>query len=48
MKVEVPVNVAFLAGSKACKGESAYTRGEAKEHFCRDEEAFRLSLRRSE
>ncbi len=33
LKVEVPVNMAFVAGTKACKGESAYTREEAKEHF---------------
>ncbi len=26
LKVEVPVNMAYVAGSKACKGESAYTR----------------------
>ena len=35
LKVEVPVNMAFVAGSRACKGESAYTREEAKEHFRR-------------
>src|SRR5277367_2021913 len=33
LKVEVPVNMAFVAGSKASKGESAYTRDEAKKHF---------------
>jgi tagatose 1,6-diphosphate aldolase len=33
MKVEVPVNMAFVQGARACKGESAYTREEAKEHF---------------
>ena len=33
LKVEVPVNMAFVTGSKACKGDSAYTRDEAKEHF---------------
>src|SRR5580693_6321264 len=33
LKVEVPVNVAFVAGSKACKGESVYTRDQAKDHF---------------
>jgi tagatose 1,6-diphosphate aldolase len=33
MKVEVPVNMAFVAGSRACKGESAYTREEAKDLF---------------
>jgi tagatose 1,6-diphosphate aldolase len=35
LKVEVPVNMAFVAGTKACKGESAYTRDQAKEHFRR-------------
>lgn len=33
MKVEVPVNMAFVRGARACKGESVYTREEAKEHF---------------
>jgi tagatose 1,6-diphosphate aldolase len=33
LKVEVPVNMAYVAGSKACKGESAYTREQAKEYF---------------
>ena len=33
LKVEVPVNMAFVAGAKANKGESAYTREQAKEHF---------------
>jgi tagatose 1,6-diphosphate aldolase len=33
LKVEVPVNMAFVAGTKACKGESAYTRDQAKQHF---------------
>src|SRR6202046_2242115 len=33
LKVEVPVNMAFVAGSKACKGESAYTRDQAKDYF---------------
>ena len=33
LKVEVPVNMAFVKGSKAAKGESAYTRDEAKDHF---------------
>jgi tagatose 1,6-diphosphate aldolase len=33
LKVEVPVNMAFVQGSKACKGEFAYTRDQAKEHF---------------
>lgn len=35
LKAEVPVNMAFVAGSKANKGPSAYTREEAKEHFRR-------------
>ena len=33
LKVEVPVNMVYVAGSKANKGESAYTRDEAKDHF---------------
>jgi tagatose 1,6-diphosphate aldolase len=33
LKVEVPVNMAFVAGTKACKGESAYTRDQAKDYF---------------
>jgi tagatose 1,6-diphosphate aldolase len=35
LKVEVPVNMAFVGGTKSCKGESAYSREEAKEHFRR-------------
>jgi len=35
LKVEVPVNMAYVSGTKACKGESAYTRDEAKDHFRR-------------
>ena len=35
LKVEVPVNMAFVKGAKSCKGESAYSRDEAKEHFRR-------------
>jgi tagatose 1,6-diphosphate aldolase len=35
LKLEVPVNMAFVAGTKSCKGEPAYTREEAKEHFRR-------------
>jgi tagatose 1,6-diphosphate aldolase len=35
LKVEVPINMAYVAGTKACKGESAYTRDQAKEHFRR-------------
>jgi tagatose 1,6-diphosphate aldolase len=33
LKVEVPVNMAYVAGSKACKGDAAYTRHQAKDHF---------------
>lgn len=33
LKVEVPVNMAFVQGSRACKGEWAYTREQAKEYF---------------
>ena len=35
LKVEVPVNMAYVAGTKACKGESAYTRDQAKDFFRR-------------
>ena len=33
LKVEVPINMAFVAGTKSCKGDAAYTRDQAKEHF---------------
>ncbi len=33
MKVEVPVNMAYVKGARSCKGESAYTRDEAKDYF---------------
>ena len=33
LKVEVPVTMAFVKGTNSCKGDSAYTRDEAKEHF---------------
>jgi tagatose 1,6-diphosphate aldolase len=33
LKVEVPVNMAFVQGARDCKGEFAYTREQAKEHF---------------
>jgi tagatose 1,6-diphosphate aldolase len=33
MKVEAPVNMAFVKGAKSCKGESAYDREQAKEYF---------------
>lgn len=35
LKVEVPVNMAYVKGARACKGDSAYSRDEAKEHFRR-------------
>jgi len=35
LKVEVPINMAYVAGTKACKGESAYTRDQAKELFAK-------------
>ena len=33
LKVEVPITMAFVKGAQACKGESVYTRDEAKDHF---------------
>ena len=39
LKVEVPVEMAFVEGTRAFKGESAYTRAEALQHF-RDAEAM--------
>ena len=33
LKVEVPINMKFVAGTKACTGESAYTRDQAKDYF---------------
>ena len=33
MKVEVPVTMAFVKGTRACKGESVYTREEAMDCF---------------
>src|ERR1700684_2675281 len=41
LKVEVPVNMAYVAGSKACKGDAAYTRDQAKELFRRAAAAAR-------
>jgi tagatose 1,6-diphosphate aldolase len=35
LKVEVPVNMAFVKGARSCKGESVYSREEAQEHFRR-------------
>jgi tagatose 1,6-diphosphate aldolase len=39
LKVEVPIEMAFVEGTKAYKGESAYTRAEALQHF-RDAESM--------
>ncbi len=39
LKVEVPVEMAFVEGTKSFKGEKAYTRAEALQHF-RDAEAM--------
>ncbi len=39
LKVEVPVEMAFVEGTKAYKGEAAYTRAEALQHF-RDAESM--------
>ena len=33
MKVEVPINMAYVKGAKACKGEAAYDREQAKDYF---------------
>jgi tagatose 1,6-diphosphate aldolase len=33
LKVEVPVNMAYVDGARACKGEAAYSREEAKDLF---------------
>ena len=38
LKVEVPIEMAFVEGTRAYKGEKAYTRAEALQHF-RDAEA---------
>ena len=35
LKVEVPINMAYVAGTRACKGDSAYTRDQAKDYFRR-------------
>ena len=39
LKVEVPVEMSFVSGTKAFKGEAAYTRKEALQHF-RDAEGM--------
>jgi len=33
MKVEVPINLAFVSGTRSCKGDSCYTRAQANEYF---------------
>jgi len=33
LKVEIPVNLAFVEGARASKGEAAYSRAEALDHF---------------
>ena len=33
LKVEVPINIEYVAGTQANKGQSAYTRAEALNHF---------------
>ncbi len=39
LKVEVPIEMAYVAGTKSFKGEQAYTRAEALQHF-RDAETM--------
>jgi tagatose 1,6-diphosphate aldolase len=39
LKVEVPIEMSYVAGTKAFKGEAAYTRAEALQHF-RDAETM--------
>lgn len=34
LKVEVPVNIKYVAGTRAYGGMAAYSRQEAKQHFC--------------
>jgi tagatose 1,6-diphosphate aldolase len=33
LKLEVPINMKFVEGTKSFKGQTAYTREEAKNHF---------------
>jgi tagatose 1,6-diphosphate aldolase len=35
LKVEVPINMAFVKGARSSKGDSVYSRDEAKDHFRR-------------
>ncbi len=39
LKVEVPIEMAYVAGTQSFKGEQAYTRAEALQHF-RDAETM--------
>lgn len=39
LKVEIPVSLAHTQGTRACRGEVAYTRQEAKNHFLRAAQA---------
>lgn len=39
LKVEVPVQMEYVEGTKACKGTAAYTRAEALQHFRQAAEA---------
>jgi tagatose 1,6-diphosphate aldolase len=38
MKVEVPINLKFVEGTRACTGDKAYTRQEAMDYFRRSAE----------
>ena len=33
LKVEMPITMVFVKGTRSCKGDFAYTRDEAKDHF---------------
>jgi len=39
LKLEVPINMKFVEGTKSFKGKKAYTRAEAMEHFRKSAEA---------
>jgi len=41
LKVEIPVNMEFVEGAEAFKGEKAYTKDEAKKYFNKAEEVAR-------
>lgn len=42
LKVEAPVQIQYVEGSKACKGQAAYTRAEAMEIFRKAQNATHL------